>query len=542
MPILDQYGNPAISRQAAKRRALNPSAAAGWGLYQTPRNTGASDFYRPRPFGNFDLCSAINPWDWQELIEYSRQLVSQLGNFGHAVTQKSIYAVGDAWLPQYLGADADWGAEAEDWLHNVWLPNCDWRGGVFNWSTNLRLSAMAWDVDGDDADLFLIDETGFPKIRKFSANQIGSGSFISGGTGDEVKGGPFDGAKISNGVICDRQGRLLGYRILLGGPANGQPSDRYLDVPANQMDLRYEPDWPGQNRGLPKLARAILDLFDTQDIDTFIKRGIKAETAIGLLQWTESGEVEPGTEIEGIPTDDDPAVNRPGLGIEKFYGGEIWRMRAALGEKIEAVNSGRPHVQTLAQLERLERRGFNALGWFYELLDPSKIGGASVRLIQDQARTSVLAKQSALRGRARREILFALGTAMQRGWVPRNNDGFDWMQWGFNLPAQLTVDAGYDEMADQDNLRLGTTTLAAICQKKGRWWEDTRTQRLAENQDLIAKARELMTTANAGAQSPEQRITLAQAIDLMQQNFSIARPDPAAMQNPAPARSNEEAK
>jgi hypothetical protein len=261
-----------------------------------------------------------------------------------------------------------------------------------------------------------------------------------------------------------------------------------------------------------------MDQLDVQDIKTFIKRGVKLESSIGLIHYNEGGEADPNADFidERVDTDANPSAEATDVKIEKRLGGEIMYMRANVGEKLEGLKTDRPATNTIEFLQRLERYGLLSLGWFYELLDPSSIGGASVRLIQDEARHSVKGRQKTLKKRARRCIHFALGQAMQVGAVPRNPDPQDWMRWGFGLPAELTVDAGYDEQADRENMIVGTTTLDAVCQKRGRWWEETRQQRAIENQNVIDHAKALQAHCNSGVSNPEDKLSLRDAIAMMQ--------------------------
>lgn len=505
--ILDQFSRPIPARRLTARPPRASSSA--WGLYQTPRSSGESGFYRPRNVGLTDLSSALNDYEWQEILELSRQLFAQLANVGHAVIQKNLYAVGDAWIPQYLGQNSEWGAAAEEWLHNVWLPNCN-LNGTSDWQSDLFLSGVAWDIDGDDVALFVIDEDGMPRIAYRSAHQIGSSTNGS----SEVKGGPFDGAKLCNGIAHDSAGRFLGVRILR--PRRGNDNGpQHLDVPANQCDLRFEPLWRDQVRGMPRLASALMDMMDVQDVKTFIKRGVKLDASIGLMHFNESGEADTSSDLveERTTVSTDLAQD---LKTEYRMGGEMLYMRAAVGEKLEALKSERPHQNAMEFIRGLERNGMLSVGWFLELIDPSQLRGANVRLIQDQARHSVRARQRTQTRRAKRCIHFALAQAMQTGRVPQNPDPSDWLRWGFNLPAQLSVDNGYEEQAQRENFVLGSDTLSSICQSKGKWWEDTRAQRLKENIDLVDKARVLMTTTNATASTPEDRLSLREAIALMQ--------------------------
>jgi hypothetical protein len=509
---------------------MRKGSSQGWraesfsyGVYATPRNTNQQEYYRPRVWG-IDLNKAIEDYDWNDLLQYSRQLFAQVGNLGWAISQKNLYAVGDAWKPQFQGENKEWGAEAEEWLKAVWMPNCDIRGGCFDFATNLLLTGIAMDVDGDDAMIPAIREDGFPVLKFVSAHQIKN-------CGDtEVKGKGFDGARLCNGVIVGRHGEFMGIRIA------GEEADEHTDIPAHQCQLLFEPDWRNVHRGVPRIGKALMDWFDVQDIDTFLKRGVKLDASIGLLHWTEGGEAESGTDIvmgrgtDGGNTNADPADVK----FEKRLGGEVFYMRANKGEKIEGLKSDRPHPNSEAFIERVERRGLNAIGWFYELLDPSAIGGASVRMIQDQARHSIASRQKTLRKRAKRAVQFAIAQGMNIGAISRNDKGGDFLQWDFELPAMLTVDAGYDEDADRENLKIGTTTMAAVAQKKGKWWEDLRTQTRKENENLIENALELVRYAKSKCVD----LTFREALDMMRRDSVAQRTEP--QDEPTPGQKERE--
>jgi hypothetical protein len=488
-------------------RRGQPNAAYGTGLYATPRNTGTSDYFLPRQYGPIlTRDRLLDDYEWEELVNWSWQLCNQLGNLGAAVVQKNCYAVGDAWKPQFEGADKKWGQEAEEWLAQQWYPNCDVRGAVWDFGTNLFVSGLAWDVHGDDAVIFAVSDNGWPLLKHVSAMDIGSHRGKS-----EIEGGPFDGAKVCNGIILDREKRMIGLRIQTEPGEPGEPN--YKDIPSANCQFLFEPEWRAAYRGTPRVAKTLLDWFDVQDIDTFLKRKVKQSASIGLVGHTEDGEPPPGTSdtIVARTSGDTPESVK----IEERRGGEIWWMKAPAGERLEALQNKNPTPEEEAFIARLERRGLLAVGWFYELIDPSKIGGASVRLIQDQARASVRARQKTIRRRARRCVQFAVAQAMKTGRISKNPDA-DWMRWEFEKPAELTVDAGYDEDADRENLKIGTTSVAAIAQKKGRWWEEIRAQREKENMDLIDRAQRLVAHSKSA-------ITLREAIDLMEQRTANGR-------------------
>lgn len=466
-----------------------------------------------------DLASALNDGDWQELIELSRQLIAQIPILAHAVRQKNEYAYGDAWIPQYRGKNKEWGDAAERWIHDTWLPQCSYQGGFSDWQTDLFLSGVAWDIDGDDVALFVLDEEddNFPRIAYRSAHQIGSGGVKLSPKG-LIESGLFEGGRMCNGIATDKNGRFLGVRLLRSKYDPLRDEQAYQDIPANQCDLQCEPFWRAQLRGIPRLAVATLDSLDLLDTKTFIKRGVKLDSSIGLMHTNEQGEAAPNSNIIEERVDDSQlgTATASDIKIENRFGGEIMYMRAGIGEKLESLKSDRPHPNAMEFLHTLERSGLLSLGWFRELVDPSSIGGASVRLIQDQARTSILSRQRASKKRGFRGIYFALSTAMNTKRIPINPDPYDWMEWAFGMPALLTVDAGYDEQADRENLTQGTTTLDAVSQKKGHWWQVTRAQRTREADDLIDRALVLQQEKNAKISETADKLSLRDCIQLIQ--------------------------
>jgi hypothetical protein len=484
----------------------NVSASSGYGIFATPRNTRQLDYYAPRYYGEVDPKLRFDEYDRREVLQYSRELFAQLGDLSSAIVQKNYYAFGDSWKPLYTGRNEKWGEEATEWLKDVWYPQCSLRGPVFDFVTELFLSGVAYDVDGEDLMVMAVDESGFPRLKFYSAHQIGCR-----GNDKQVKGGWADGARIDDGIIFDRQGAVIGYRVL------GCKVEEDQDFTTGQAQLLFEPEWRSWDRGVPRIGKCTLDAFDVQDIDKFLKRGVKLEQSIGLIHSTESGGADPGSDII---TDQASGAEASDVKIERRFGGEILYLKAGAGEKIEGLQGQRPNPNTVAFLNRLMRRVFASVGWFYELVDPSGIGGASVRLIQDEARHSVANRQKTGRKRALRGVTFALAQAMETGRVSKNDDGVDFMRWHFNMPPQITVDQGYDEQAARDNLLLGLTTKAALCEKNGKWHEDVDRQRVKENSRLILNAVALVQVAKA----QNQVLTLREAIDLMQQNTANGRP------------------
>lgn len=483
-------------------RALN------YGLYPSPRREGLRNF-RPRPYGAAarDTSDSYTGYDFWEHLNYGRQLFASLPNVGGAILQKNAWAFASGWMPRFIGKNHKWGQEAFEWLRDLWMPNCNIRGEPYDFNTSLFNDGIRFDIDGDQAMLPVLDEENgnFPKLQFLPAHKITSGNT----SGDEVKDGPFRGAKIRDGIIYGRNDQTLGYRFEVDPKEyNGK---NYIDLSTYNAQLLYEPELSDQRRGISRMARIILDSFDYEDITHFLKRAVKLSSAMAIKKKIREGQAMPG--VDPVMTEEDSG-NLDSAGapkkfdVEDIRGGEFYYLHT--DEDIEEFKSDRPHPNTEAFLQRLESRGLFALGWFYHLIDPSNLSGAPTRLIQDAARKSVRTRQSTGRKRAIRAINFALAVAQENGDISRNPDPDDPYRWTFDMPAEITVDGGNEEQADRENLKMGTTTLPIIAQKKGHNWEDIINSNKSVNVRLVLAAKELY-------EETEGFISKGQALDLMSQ-------------------------
>ncbi len=504
-------------------------------LYPSPRWNLRS--YKPRYWLSADTKSNVSEYDRWELVNYSRQLYAQMDVLGTAVDQKNSWAFGDAWDPHYLGRNRKWGEEAAEFLRDQFYPMCNLRGPLYDLKRSLLISGRAWDVDGDDAMILTQSEQGFPQIAFFPATRVGMQATGTRGNMDSsnpgagpsatVDGGPFDGAKIFDGIIYDRNNRMIGLRIV-------SEDGKVQDLSAYNADLAYEPTWSDQGRGIPRIATSLLRWMNLQDIDEFLQRGMKRAAAIGLKFKNEEGEAGLGNEV--ITAEQDPdaqasalAANEtlpsggqsPQIYYEEIEGGEMYYLNSTTGEDIEALNYQNPHPNSEAFVERIQRGAISSVGWLYELLDLSATGRAPSRLACDIANQSIWDRQSAGWRRWKRMTAYAIAKGMKEGYLSKNNDGADPYKWEPGLPKQLSVDAGNDEQADRENLKLGTTSKAILAQKKGYHWRQIKDNRKEELQSLIEDAREI------AAANPE--VPFEKAMELLEQrtpNGQLGAKDP----------------
>ena len=503
-------------------------------LYPSPRWNLRQ--YKPRYWLSGDTKSNVSAYDRWEMVNYSRQLRAQIDVLDTAICSKNQWAFGDAWDPHYCGTNAKWGQEAEEFLTHQFYPFCNVRGPLYHFKKSLTLSGMAWDTDGDDLMVLTESENHFPQLAFFNCMRIGGGGRYSGAMQEQkdgkgqgtVEGGPYDGAKIFDGIISNRNGRMIAVRLV---DEDGNVSD----ISSFSCDLAYEPAWVDQGRGIPRVAVSLLRWMNLQDIDEFLQRGLKRAAAVGLKFKTEEGEAGLGNEV--ITSEEDPqnliagqelvsGGKDPKIYYEEIEGGEVYYFNSSTGEDVEEFKFQSPHPNAEAFVERITRGSLSSVGWFYELLNLNQTGRAPSRLLCDLANQSIWSRQATGEMRAKRAVFYAIAKAMKHGFLSRNDDGADAYRWEFGMPKQVSVDAGNDEQADRENLKMGTTSKAILAQKKGLHWRRIHRQRVDE---IIQNA----TDAADIEEKTGGKVTFEKAMELLEQRSANPKQDEGSNNQPA---------
>lgn len=465
------------------------------GLYPSPSRDPRR--YRPRYYSSpIDTPKAVNSYDRMDLVALGRSLFSSCPDLGGALLQKSSWAVGPgAFQPIYTGTNKKWGDAAEEWLVDQFYPMCSVLGPNYPFTQVLYLTSLQLDIDGDSGLWFTQTRSGFPQVGLMPSHRIGQRESI-----DEVESGRFEGYRIIDGCILNDNSRVIGYRIL------GNTEDDDYDISVASFNLIYESEWCDQVRGLSRIARSVTDWVDQEDINEYLKRGTKIASSVGLISKTESGDAtSAGAFIIGATEDESVAADE-GLHIESIHGGEIMYLKSGANETLETLKDDRPSQNVEAFLGRIQRRAMYSIGWAQELLDPSRIGGSSVRLIQDLTRKTIASRQETLERRAKLIVSYAIAKAMQNGLIPQNDT--DWYKFAFTRGPSLTVDNGNEASADREGFKLGSVTLSEMTSKKGQDWYALREQQQKETEDLLDRATVLSKNYN---------ITIDAALSLLSQ-------------------------
>lgn len=508
--ILDRHGKP-----------LN------YGLYPSPRTNPKA--YKPRFALSNDTKQNVSEWDRYELVNYSRQLYATIDVLSAAIEQKNNWAFGDAWEPHFMGEagneDAAWAEEAREFLELQFYPNCNVRGPTFDMRRSLKLMGKAWDRDGDDLLAFTETESGFPQFALYPSTRIGTygANKFSAKKGEEVKGGGFDGAKISDGIIYNRNNRMIGARIL-------NDDGKHTDLSAFQCDLGFEPDWCDQFRGIPRVATSLLRWMDLQDIDAFIQAGVKRASGISLKVKVAEGEAGMGNEV--ITTEDSPTSpeSERKVHYEETQGGEMWYLDSLNGEDIEQLDYKNPHPNTEAFITRVQRGSISSVGWFYDLLNPGDTGRAGTRAMADLVNQTIWDRQSVALRRWKRIIGYALAKGAKSGFLRKPKNPKSYALWEPGLPAKFTVDAGNDAKISIEKMKFGTSTKSIESAKDGYHADAIARKRLQELKRNVSDAKELLKEFG-----PDSGITIQHCLEMVEQRS----PNPVIQQQQQSQQSDQ---
>lgn len=484
MSILDQHGNPVRFAHAATR-----------------------DFRRSPQFQNIDgdIDKLIPMHDRRTLAALSRRLYTNMGVPRAAINQKADYSVGEAWLPTYTGADREAGQAATSYMTNVFYPNSDIRGPMYDWQTQLRLTSVAIDRDGGEFILKTRDSSGmFPQFQSIPYHQVWSKNCADG---KPLESGEYKGLLIRDGVIYNAAGRQVAFRV-----STGENPEDYKDVPAWQIIHAMNPEWQEQGRGLPAFTHALEDLKHCLQSSEYERIRQMIVSSIGLIEHNETGS----------PDLDDPANermcgnNEGGVMIERLQPGMIRYFTAGSNSKIEALKHENPGEIWESFQDRMIRMSLIGIGWSYSMTWKPAGQGTAERAEVERARRAIAARQKILRYVAKQKLIYAYSVLRESNMIGEVAAPFS---WSFTMPPRLTVDDGREAQMMREGFKLGSINMGDIQEAQGTTLEEHYRERAeeialrkviaaetAQKYGVVIEDREMcMLTPNEMPQQPQQQ-------------------------------------
>lgn len=456
MAILDEYGRPYAPQKYA---------------HSADRNSARGVVYREQ---TADIDKLITAQDSKSIRALASRLYTNVGVIKGAIDMKSDVAVGDAWVPSYVGeSDFEDGKQIGSFMQKVWFPNCNVKGGVFDWRKTLELASTAIDRDGDQYWLKIVGKDGFPRIQVIPAHRIGSGPDRG-----KVSEGDYKGYRISDGVILMSSGKPAAYRIL-----TGERMDGFTDVEASNIIPILDPDFSEQNRGISKFNHALMDLSAclASTEDERIRQQIISR--LYLTIFNESGGPDLDDPMNSIQTTTRTDGTEERLVIQRAPGGIVY-MESSGKERMEQMKHDSPGSMWEDFQDRMIRMSLTPC-WSYSIWKGSG-QGTDARAEVLKCRRFVTKRIRDLRRPALAAFSWAYSVFQKANRVPLLDHPFS---WEFSKPPRLSVDDGRESKMEVEEWRAGLRNTDEIAEARGMTADDLHRKRayIIGNRKVIAR-------------------------------------------------------
>lgn len=441
-----------------------PATYMGSGAGQLYARTAADDRLRgPVPNLYDDYVTLLSPWRWRLLLNESRAIASR-GQVKAAIWQKADYVSGSHWRPFFTGEDAAWGEQAEQLLEDTNNNVCT-RGERWPWRQLWRLSVPTRAADGGFFLLLTESADGWPLFQPIEAHRVGQrgasqivpdGSAFS--TMRDENGNPlmiatpYAGLRMINGIIYNKAGAEVAYRVLGPGPGDDE------DISARDMIHVAAPTWYSEGRPIPEIAAGLMDIagIDIARIAQLDQQIL--DSKLTFIEANDNGRQDPVRAAMNPPfTGPTPMGTQPEV-VERG----TWRY-VKNGSWLKAHESARPSDQWMNYDERISQSGIAAIGWRLEMLDPSQLKGANTRAFQDQINTAILNSFEEARPFVVRATRYRISKLIKRGMLPDNPD---FMKWDITPPPEFVVDRSAVK-SDIEEIRAGGASMPQYHRRSG---------------------------------------------------------------------------
>ena len=419
--------------------------------------------YRPwEPVQKKDISDLVPSTDRNTLQSHARRIYLNFGPIKNAINQRSMYAVGRAFVPIFKGKDQQWGMTASEWLSETFYAIGDTRGGMHDFKTNMFTWSSSIDVDGEIFILLTETANGFPTYQGIPSHRIATPNGIP--ENSRTRGGT-----LVDGIVYYASGTPKEYAFC---DKDGNPSEW---IPAQNMIHLFDPEWQYQGRGLTAFTHCINDCRDMIQSTDWERLAMLQMSSISLVEYNENGGPDPDDPYTTLSqtSSDGKAVT-----VETLDGGTVRYFKSNSGGKIDTVVNNRPGNPFLDFHERLLRSAYAGLNWPYAFYSGHGVGGGTAQRTEiAMAQRSIEDRQDLLFYAAKRIVGYAVSKAMIRGDLPRSAD---WYRWDFSTPPKLTIDDGRVTKELETMWKIGAANMRDIVSMRGKSLESHLKERATE--------------------------------------------------------------
>ena len=378
-----------------------------------------------------DAREEISALDRDSILRVGRSLEKNSGFFREIQLCNSIYSVGDGMRPQPRSSDAAWNAKARAWFSaETAFPEITGRFPM--WKVQ-DIVCRLLDSDGEVFAIHAENENGRPKLQFMEAHRLSRRTDASRG--------------IADGIRFSKWGKPVSYFFRDG--------EVETEVSAADVIHVFSAGRFSETRGVSPAQHAFNDIRDGRDLDAIEKATDKHVSGFGLVVTSAAA----ASDDEGF---DDPftaaasggsacAASVADAPFRRIAGAQAPVMKP--GEEVKVLESNRPSPAWLglrAAIDNAAALGNVPLGF---LSDPSKLGGASTRLVVGKAARLFSRRQQELISQfLDKAWLFFIGWAIAHGELDAPEG---WWRVEWTTPRKLTVDNGRDASQIREDIRAG---------------------------------------------------------------------------------------
>lgn len=369
-------------------------------------------------------------------------------------------------------SDDEWNERSSDWLAE-WYPLADLSSRL-GYAGLITTAGWRRFFDGEFFILKTSGENkGRPRLQGISAHRVST----PGEHSDK------EGKTIIDGVEIDSRGRPTAYWI-----QEGIDDDRFTRRTASEIIHIFEPESPGQYRGLPILTPVMNDLHDFADLFMFEMSAAKVQSKDAIFVKNAAGNLDRAKLLrERFSASANTDVNKPDEWkarldyYQKAYPGRT--LAGLAGDEIQYLKSERPSVAQQWFFDYLATRVCMGVGISKMLVLPWSIQGTIGRGEYERSRNYFLSRFAPFASAVQQIYWFAIGVA--RFSDPRIAAApFDWTKVTVRPPRTVNVDVGRNSAATIADLDANLTTYEEQYAMRGLDWREQFRQRIREEKFL----------------------------------------------------------
>ena len=507
MAIRKKIKTVSLRPKQPKATPAAPAPQASYGDWQSIGVTRARrSAYGAEPR---DLRRDLTPYDRLTMVRKCRWAERNSGLFKQILADMCLYTVGDGIKPQSHASTPEMQQRYEAYFAEKAKRIDITNRFSFYQAQSILLRGMI--RDGDSFAAKVRNGSGEAKIQLMEAHRVG----------DPLEGKVPEG--MHDGIQFGPYGEYIAVNVYRSDGSSRQ-------ILAQSMMMVVDQEYASGARGVPLLQHSINSIQDEMEILALEKQAVK-----------DNGDVTRIIKKNGGVLDGDMANELGAVGAGSYanlantMGGKLIALEP--GEDMTSFQSNRPNATFTGFLAALERD--IAMGVLpYEFVsDPSKIGGASVRLIT--------AKAARVFGKYQNVLIeefcvptwgYIIGQGIANGELP---DDPQWNQVSWTTPKSVTVDAGRDAANDRNDVEMGLLSMSELYAQRGLDFRSEMDKRAADMSFIIEKAKNAKIPVwmlyKPGFNWLQQGQMNTQMPEDVAENLGVEEPEdePSSMEEPA---------